>query len=616
MKFFSTQKSPSDNAHAGSEILCEWRSMLAPAIETLRNMAGTTEDEFLQIGSEVQGFYQRSVDISMMSNKLIEIVSGEGGKSLTGRLRQMIAEMEEYLANARIISGDSCSTLQKVQDLLETLSYPLQGFQKLNKTLRMLSISTKIESSRLGELGSGFINLAMDVEKLSRQVNDKSVAIMAHREMLAKMITLNLANVRSTESSQDVQVKSSLKNASESLQELMSVNERCTRFAATVSSISADVTASISEAVSSMQMHDMTRQQIEHIIEALERLSADLPVSEGMAVNQDRSHVLIVETGDVCELQEAQLHFASDELYAAVCGIMDNLRDVANGQLIMAHETRNVTGTADAAGASFVDVMSQGMKTITSVLVSCAQADRNMSDTMKRVAQTIGEIASFVTDIEEIGTEIDLIALNAQIKAAHTGPEGAALGVLAEAIKRLSDEAVRQTSSAASILNSINAVTEYLSAEVCNEDDQTGLHISTMQEELDIILKTLGDMNSELFSVLSCLSGRVASLTADVENVTAGIDVHERTKVMAASVLSGLEQIVSMARQIEPASNEFKQNLLHMEKHYTMESERHIHEALARKRSGQAAVDKTSTAKLHSRKPLPAFAYRPKNWIN
>jgi len=27
-----------------------------------------------------------------------------------------------------------------------------------------------------------------------------------------------------------------------------------------------------------------------------------------------------------------------------------------------------------------------------------------------------------------------------------------------------------------------------------------------------------------------------------------------------------------------------------MEKHYTMESERHIHEALARKRSGQVAV--------------------------
>lgn len=600
MQFVSTQEISSENVQAGTEALCEWRSMLAPAIDTLRRMAGTTEDEFLQIGTEVQGFYRSSVEISAISNKLIEIVSGEGGRSLTGRLQQMITEMEDYLNNARTRSSDSCSTLQKVQDLLESLSYPLQGFQKMNKTLRMLSISTKIESSRLGELGSGFINLAMDVEKLSHQVNDKSVLIMAHREMLSKLITLNLANVRSTESNQDSQVKSSLKNATESLQELVSVNERCTHFAAAVASISADVTASVSEAVSSMQMHDMTRQQIEHIVEALERLAGDLPVSEDVAVDLNRSHTLIVETGDVCELQEAQLRFASDELYSAVCGIMDNLRDVANGQLMMAHETRSVTGTADAEGASFVDVMSQGMKTITSVLVSCAQADRNMSDIMKRVAHTIGEISSFVTDIEEIGTEIDLIALNAQIKAAHTGPEGAALGVLAEAIKRLSDEAVRQTSSVASILNSINTATEYLTVDAGSEDEQSLVQISTMQEELNYILNTLGEMNTELFSILNDLSNRVASLTQDVDMSISKIDVHERTKEMSSIVLSDLERIVSQARQIEPASNEFKQNLKHMEQRYTMESERHIHEALARKRSGQAAVAAPYAVKAES----------------
>ncbi len=81
------------------------------------------------------------------------------------------------------------------------------------------------------------------------------------------------------------------------------------------------------------------------------------------------------------------------------------------------------------------------------------------------------------------------------------------------------------------------------------------------------------------------------SLTEDVEQATSGVDVHERTKVMADTVLADLERIVAQSRQIEPASSEFKENLRHMEEHYTMESERHIHEALARKRSGQSAID-------------------------
>lgn len=580
--------------------LAGWRDIVAPAIETLRRMAGTTEDEFLQIGSRLHSFYQRSADISGTANQLVSVVSGENVVSLTSRLQQMMVDMAHYLANARSRSSVSCSTLEQVQILLDKLSEPMEGFQKMNKTLRMLSISTKIESARLGELGSGFVNLAMDVEKLSHQVNEKSAAILAHRQLLVTMIAVNLTNVRSSEIDQDAKVTSSLRDTSASLQELVSVNERCTQFGITAATISAEVTSSISDVVSSMQMHDMTRQQLEHIIEALERLSGELDASNAPGSDNDRLRRVIIEAGDVCELQEAQLRFASSELYTAVCTIVDNLREIARKQSVVAQETITITGAANSTDSSFMEVMSHEMAAVTAVLSSCACADRNMSSTLKKVAQTIDEIASFVTDIEAIGSEIDLIALNSQIKAALTGPEGAALGVLAEAIKRLSDEAVRQTDSVAGTLTGIHAVTENLLADAENEEDQLSTRISTMQDELAEILFTMGKMNTEMLSILSALNGRVLSLTQDVEQATAGVDVHERAKAMADGVLGNLEQIVAQSRQIEPASSEFKENLRHMEEHYTMESERRIHEALARKRSGQAAVIVQSDAKVSS----------------
>ncbi len=575
-------------------LLAGLRDKFDPAIDMLRRMAGTTEDEFLQIGSQLQSFYQRSAEISGMAKELVSVVSGENVFSLTSRLQQMMADMEAYLANARARSGENCLTLEQVQVLLDKLSEPLEGFQKMNKSLRMLSISTKIESARLGELGSGFVNLAIDVEKLSHQVHEKSAAILSHRQLLATLITANLSTVRSSETKQDVMVLATLKDTSANLTELVAVNERCTRFGSTVSIISGEVTDSISEVVSSMQMHDMTRQQLEHVVEALERLTGDLAGAKTSDDDNDRLRRVIIETGDICELQEAQLRFASSELYSAVCNIIDNLREVASKQSVIAQETITITG---ATGSSFVDVMSLGMSAVTAVLTSCAEADRNMSDTIKKVAQTINEIASFVTDIEAIGSEIDLIALNSQIKAALTGPEGAALGVLAEAIKRLSDEAVRQTDSVAATLTGIHGVTEHLLANSENEEDQLGVRISSMQEELAVILSTLGEMNTEMLSVLSGLNGRVLRLTEDVEEATAGVDVHERTKAMSDGVLADLELIVAQSRQIEPASSEFKENLRHMEEHYTMESERHIHEALARKRSGQTVIAVRSVAK-------------------
>lgn len=567
-----------------------WREIITRAIATLGQMAGTTENEFLQIGARLQSFYQRSADISTMSGQLVSVVSGEGVASLTLRLQQMMTDMEEYLTSARARSSESCNTLGQVQIHLDKLSEPLEGFQKMNKSLRMLSISTKIESARLGELGSGFVNLAMDVEKLSHQVNEKSAAILAHRHLLASMIAENLAAVRSTEAEEDAMVLSTLKNTTVHLNELVSVNDRCTRFGTTVSAISGEVAASISEVVSSMQMHDMTRQQLEHVVEALERLVRELDDTSPVDNDRDRFRRLIVEAGDVCELQEAQLRFASGELYTAVCTIIDNLRDIAGKQSIIAQETVTITGATGSTDSSFVDVMTKGMVAVTSVLTSCAWADQNMADIMKKVAQTIDEIANFVTDIEAIGSEIDLIALNAQIKAAHTGPEGAALGVLAEAIKRLSDEAVRQTGSVAVTLNGIHSVTEHLLADSQNEEGRLATRIASMQDELTEILRTMGGMNAEMHSVLAGLNEEVLSLTQDVDQATSGLDVHERTKAMADVVLDDLQKIVTSSRQIEPASNEFKENLRHMEEHYTMESERHIHEALARKRSGLSPV--------------------------
>jgi len=584
-------RSKPDSGSENADLLVAWREIISPSIDTLRGMAGTTEDEFLQIGSHLQDFYQRSSEITSMANRLVDVVSGERLQSLVERLRRMMADTEAYLAAARGLSHDSSETLMRILDLLNQVSSPLEGFQKMYKVLRMLSTSTKIESSRIGEMGNGFLTLAMDVEKLSYQVNDRSGNILKQRQLLAGMIAENLKIVRSTESAQGEEMSAILKSTANNLEELVSVNERFTRFGAQVFSISNEVSGNLSEVVASMQSHDITRQQLEHIVEALARLAADLQAMGDAEPDEQRRRSLVIETGDVCELQSAQLRHASSEFYAAACSIVDNLRDVARKLAMMAEETRAVTGMSGSAGHSFVEGMSQGMTTVTAVLIKCAEADQGMSTTMKKVAATIGEIAGFVTDIEDIGSEIDLIALNSQIKAAHTGREGAALGVLAEAIKRLSLDAVTQTEMVSRTLLRVNEVTEHLSREAEGDNEQASCRITGMEAELTEILGTLGSMNSDLSALLSGLNERVRKLTDDIERATSGIDVHEQTAQLARGVMAGLDGIVAHAREREPASTEFKENLRHMEERYTMQSERHIHEEIARRRGGKAAAE-------------------------
>ncbi len=576
-----------------TSVLAEWRSLLMPCNDILRSLAGATENEFLSIGSQMQDFYQRSTELAEQANRLATLVSGTQGRELIDRLQQMIRDMEMYLAQTATQSNESCSTLQTVLAHLDTISEPLQGFQKMTKALRMLGISTKIESARMGEAGLGFLTLALDVEKLSHEVSEKSGNILGHRQRLATMISANLRLVSNSQRDQGSQVRGVLTSTSGSLDQLLAINSRCTTLGELVSSVSGEVANNISEIVASMQMHDMTRQQVEHSVEALEKVIAKLDELHNSCESPEQFRHLVVEIGDVCELQEAQIRFASSALCGAVTIIIDNLRQVGSMQEQMAHETVAVTGATDSNDHTFMDSIKNGLLAVTEVLARCAVADQEMSQTLLKVAETLQEVTNFVSDIEQIGSEIDLIALNSQIKAALTGDEGAALGVLAEAVKRLSVDAITQSDAVSRVLNEINSATRHLFSEANQETENLMERIGVMEVEIRDILSGLTVLNQDMMTLLSQLGGRVTGLTEDIDAATSGLDVHIRVKQMAAEVMQKLDSIVTAARRIEPASNEFKNNLKYMEERYTMESERHIHEAIAHKRSGgMSAIDK------------------------
>lgn len=580
---------PGNNSIYSGSVVRGWCDCIGPVCDTLRKLAGTTEHEFLQIGVQLQDCYHRSTKITEMANRLVELVSGSRSSEVIDQLHSMIAEIEAYLAGARRQNSESSAALESILGLFDRISRPLESFQKMTKTLRMLGVSTKIESSRMGDEGLGFLTLAQDVEKLAQLVSEKSAAILGHSRLLEGMISENLRLVRMNDALQEREVAGVLASTAASLDEMIAVNGRCSSFGTLVSSVSAGVSADVSEVVASMQMHDMTRQQVEHIIEALERLGTRLANEPGSEAGDDQLQQLVVEAGDVCELQSAQLRHAADELCSAVCSIADNLRDVAGRQSLLASESLATAGAGDRSGGSFMEKMTRGMTTVTTVLAECARSDRNMTHTLARAAETMREVAGYVADIQGIGTEIDLIALNAQIKAAHTGREGAALGVLAEAIKRLSVESISQTETVAASLLEIDRFTTALFQDTSRETEHLGGRVSELERVMGGIMTALGSMNSELADLLGALVAHVNELGSDVEQTVSAIDVQLRVRDMAMAVNSELDSIVSRSRELEPASQEFMNNLRHMEERYTMESERRIHEAIARKRSGGTA---------------------------
>lgn len=546
-----------------------WSTVLADQAAQLAVVSGTTEHEFLDIGGRLQDFYQRGIAISGLASEMVGEVAGDHVTGAMDGLGEMLDIMGHYVDRAQKEIDGSAETLREILRLLENVADPLSGFKKVNKVLRMLGISTKIESARLGQSAAGFDTLASDVGALSVQVNDKAAIILKRKDELARAIEQTLSGVLHSGARQHDQVIEILDRTRSSLQALTEINTRCASSVAAVSAVSDEVYRSIGDVVMSMQAHDIVRQQIEHVEESLAE------VRQGLAVGSAGADAAAC----ICELQIAQLRHASSELDTAVRTIIDSLREVARKQSGLSAQTSSMAGVADQAGGSFFTGMEKDISVVSDALLESSKVNRALCVAMGTVAETVGEIAAFVGDIEKIGEEIKLIALNAQIKSAYTGDEGAALGVLAEAIQRLSIDAIDHTGAVSATLQAIIAVTDSLNEGVCVETSGLESEVRGMVDRLSGLLHTLRQVNDTLQRSLRKMDDAVSLLSSDIEQVTSGITVHRQVAQVLEAAIQGLAGVVAEARIMAPASATAG-NLEQLAQRYTMQSERRIHESL------------------------------------
>jgi hypothetical protein len=580
-----------------TDYINSWVAGLSSSLATLRFLAGATELDFLEIGNRMQEMYQQSVTLSETARHLAETASGERIGILMDRLRRSLREMEEYFEQAQSRNSKRCSSLSSVDNSLQEMMEPLQWIKKMKKHLYIFEVSIKVESTYMGEMQGEFANLAMDINKLSKQIVEKSRIIDENRHILSSIITSNILNINKSESHQNTVIDSTIKVTKSSIDQLEYANAYFSSLGNIISTVACENSENISVIVQSMQFHDIYRQQVEHVIETLEGILAVCTEAQGeQGETESPDHrELIGRVGDACELQEAQLQFASIHLYEAVSAIVSSLYDIGAAQQKMTGEIYSQSGVIDTSSIAFIGDVGNHMGSITNLLATCTDTNRKMAAIMAEVTGTVETITGFVSDIEDIGHEIIQISLNARIKAASTGKGGAALSALSEEIGQLSNEAVQRTDLITGTLTAIQTITGELSGEASNDETSFNDTLSAMETERNEMLIILKNMEAELLALFPRLQVQVNALTCEIEQLTDSIDVHERTRQMADEVLGSLQQIIAEARALHPASDAFKEDLRLMGQHYTMESERRIHEEIARKHGVSTAEPQKQT---------------------
>lgn len=551
----------------------------------LKGLSKRTEGEFLSVGGSLRATHATAGKISELASSVTASMSGEEIRAAIDGLRTIVESVNEFLGRAGEETTRDEKSLNDIRKILAVLRSPLKDFAKVVKFLRNLGVATKIESARMGQDSGGFGVVAENVEKLSSLFEAKSADITKRSGALQEEIVRALSQVIEHRHALREKTHSILDEAQSDLAALVQTHDKCAATGRTVLECSTEISRDVGEVVASMQFHDITRQQVEHVTEAIDELAEKLEASGD-------GPELVDLTRDICMLQVAHLENSQESLVKAVANVVDHLQRIAATASGVAHKTREMSGSVGHAGQNVLSLVGQGLTSVGSAVAESAAAVREFSGVIHSIARTVEEMSSFVADIEEIGAEIELVALNAEIKAAHTGSKGAALGVLAESIQRLSVDSRSQRTAVSEALANIQLFAVAM-RDASGTNDAGGSaesDVDGLRSSLSRLLDSLGRINGGIVNPLSELDECARTLSEGIDRIVQEMSAHHVVSEVIGAAVSELGKIVAecKALNVSDGTAATRPDLRSLADRYTMHAERDIHSVVLG--TGTAAV--------------------------
>jgi len=565
----------SSGQSSNGQLLASLDRLLVQIVTAASAIMGSREEDFLALGARLQEYAGSVADLTRHTSHLAELASGE---EIEAGAQDLSAELERM--RGMVGAETSSRSLRELDSILEVsrrLDSLTQDFRRIVKKLQMLGISTRIESARLGSQGHGFTTLADDVDKLASSIVIHSAKIIGKSQSLCELVSSVRERTTSILAMQEccsAGVFSSIESNLDSLRELA---RKSNAISVELPDMTRGISREIGEVVSSLQFHDIVRQQVEHVAEAMEAGIEQLSPHVGRQALEPDGQEVVGWLAGVCTLQSSQLHNASETLASAVERLREHMRGIALHAGEIGRALTRAVSTGSDSGENVLELIEQSMRQIMDSMLEYAGQGEQAGTIMRDVASTISEMSAFVSDIEEVGSEIELIALNASVKAAHTGDEGRALGVLAQAIQHLSVEARAQTEAVSSVLTRIAQASEALLENADKYLDRS--QVDDMLGRMEGLTSHLRLMNAQFDSRLTSVKVTVDDLARSIEETVEAVDFHHEIDWRIEQSRTLLKQAGAEARRLVPQSQDVgrSERLKAMLDRYTMDAERIIH---------------------------------------
>ena len=441
----------------------------------LASFLAGSEGVFLETGSRVSGLEQRAQALVAASAQAVQRGAGPAGRAdLDGsgagcdecvtpvqQLGAALARLGSYLKGTRDGSGAGRERLSRMLARAEAVSDAQREFEDLARTLRIVGMYIRIESSRSQVDGRGMETVAVDVRRLSDLIESRFQTIVDETAGLREAVCGARDTVEAFLGREEVLSDRVLRETRSALEPLTELSAEGQAIADAAVNVSEQVVRSVAGVLVALQEHDATRQIIEHALEELDAFEEDVDwASQGAPLD---AGAWLAEGAELCRLAAAQLRATHDRYASALNRIAERLKTMVASVADLQADTGRLAGQGEGS-ASLLARVHRGVGDATQVLREHLARAQATAGAMGGVAATVESTTAHVRIIRGIGRDVHIIALNALVETERAGEGGRVLAVLGQTIGALAAEVGLRTEGIARELGQLASAAGELGA--------------------------------------------------------------------------------------------------------------------------------------------------------
>ncbi|MEN8258114.1 MAG: hypothetical protein ABFS09_09675 [Thermodesulfobacteriota bacterium] len=570
-------------------------------ISSQEKALAAADSKFLALGQDMQNLYSDTSALALKIRESAGLIAGDEDESVLTRLGLSIRDSLTTLETCQDDVGANLQHIDNLSKQLHDFYRMCPVLERIAHYLRIIGLNMCVECSQSPEATKLFMVNAHEIKKFAENVVEITGMLQddsstARKDLLTVHghISQGLTELQDLAHSASQIIREAFQKIEELIQLALAAMEQASGRSQVIASQVGDIVVAI-------QFHDSMNQRLEHVHDSLhDAVRRCLAESEGSASEQkkpermaDLRALITLQAGQIREIISGieevfgQNRNAFAEIGKEVAGLAAILVSLATDR------DQGLSSPSEVPADSFAALQS-ALHQLGPLLNQGRDQVVQMEDTGSQATETAGRLLRHIDQVRAIRHETLIKSLNSIVKACRLGQKGRAIAVLAEEMKKLSDQSGDFVVDVEKIHTRIGQAISKLQVQ-----DQEKLAEDHTGPSLDRDIKE----TSQAYELFARGSATALQQARELEEVIAQISTDlDFLPTLARELSKNLGQLEELAERLSPwaseLSSEAKAEAAKLATRYTMDQERLVHQQVvgADNTSFEIAAEKSPQA--------------------